>query len=129
MDQLKTFTDPRGSLTLVEVGKEVPFTVSRAYWIHHVPAGQERGKHANWTCYEYLIVVHGSVDIYLENAQGCYSYHLSTPDKGVLVPPATWTELSNFSEDAVLMVLASEDYRPETYINSYEEFLKQIGKR
>ena len=129
MDQLKTFTDQRGSLTIVEVGKEVPFEIGRVFWIHGVPKGEERAKHANWTTYQYLVAVRGSVDVFLENKEMAGTFHLTALDKGLLVPPGTWNELKNFSEDAVLMVLASGEYNPDTYINSYEDFLQQIGKR
>ena len=47
MKRLKTFTDERGSLTVAETGKDLPFEVKRAYWIYGVPKGHERGKHAN----------------------------------------------------------------------------------
>lgn len=128
MDHLKTFTDDRGSLTLLEVGREVPFPVMRAYWIYDVPQWQDRGKHANRESYQYLVAVNGCVDITLEDVDGRRHYHLTSRDKGLLVPPATWNELSKFSADAVLLVLASHPYCPETYINSYEEFLQFIKK-
>ena len=41
MERLKTFTDKRGSLTLLEVGQDIPFEVARVFWIHNVPEGQE----------------------------------------------------------------------------------------
>ena len=66
MDKLKTYTDNRGSLTIVEEGCEVPFKIQRAYWIHGVPQGEERGKHSNKVSSEYVIAVSGSVEITLE---------------------------------------------------------------
>lgn len=128
MERLKTFTDERGSLTLLEVGQEVPFTVARVYWIYDVPQGQDRGKHANRISYQYLVAVNGSIDVCLEDINGRRQYHLTSKSEGLLVPPATWNELSNFSSDAVLMVLASHPYCRETYINSYEEFLDFIKR-
>ncbi|MBC8592221.1 WxcM-like domain-containing protein [Oscillospiraceae bacterium N12] len=128
MDYLKTFTDKRGSLTLLEFEKQVPFTVTRVYWIYDVPQGEERGKHANRLSYQYLIAIHGSVDVCLEDVNGRRTYHLTSKSEGLLVPPATWNELSNFSSDAVLLVFASHVYCPETYINSYEEFLDFIKR-
>ena len=128
MDYLKTFTDKRGSLTLLEFEKQVPFTVTRVYWIYDVPQGEERGKHANRLSYQYLVAIHGSVDVCLEDVNGRRTYHLTSKSEGLLVPPATWNELSNFSSDAVLLVFASHVYCPETYINSYEEFLDFIKR-
>ena len=124
MNFLKTFTDDRGSLTVVEAEKEIPFVIRRAYWIYNVPDGMERGKHANRMTYQYLVAVKGRVEITLENKEGKRAYVLDRPDKGVLIPAMTWNELLSFSADAVLLVLSSQPYRPEMYINSYEEFLR-----
>lgn len=128
MDKLKTHTDKRGSLTVVEGDHEIPFAITRAYWIYDVPGGEERGKHANKISYQYLIAVNGSVEICLEDSNGCTTYHLDSKDKGLLIPPLTWNELRNFSSDAVLLVLASHSYDPDTYINSHDEFLNYIKK-
>lgn len=128
MDKLKTFTDNRGSLTIVEEGIEVPFKIQRVYWIHGVPGGEERGKHSNKVSWEYVVAVSGSVEITLEDANGKETYLLNSKDKGLVIPPDTWDEIRNFSPDAVLLVLASHSYDESTYIHSYEEFLKHIGK-
>ena len=128
MDKLKTFTDERGNLTLIEGGNDIPFPIARVYWIYDVPEGEERGKHANKLSYQYLIAANGSVEITLEDINGRSTHLLNSKDKGLLVPPRTWNELKKFSSDAVLLVLASHSYDPETYINSHEEFLKYIGK-
>lgn len=123
---LNTFTDERGNLTVGEVGKEIPFNVRRVFWIYGVPEGKERGKHANRIIYEYLVAVKGCVKITLENKEGRRTYCLDSPDKGLLIPPLTWTDLFYFSPDAVLMVLSSHLYQPEMYIYSHDEFLRII---
>ena len=129
MDKLKTHTDKRGCLTIVEEGHEIPFDIQRVYWIHSVPQGEERGKHSNTEMYEYVVAVNGSVDITLEDINGRREYHLDSKDKGLLIPPDTWDEIRNFSQDAVLLVLASHSYKPDTYINSYEDFLNYINNK
>lgn len=82
--------------------------------------------HANKVSYEYLVAVQGSVEVCQENALGRKHYLLDSPDKGLLVPPLTWNELLKFSDDAVLLVLASHSYDRGTYINTYEEFQEII---
>ena len=128
MDKLKTYTDKRGSLTIVEEGFDVPFKIQRVYWIHGVPQGEERGRHSNKVSSEYVIAVNGSVEITLEDKDGRRTYMLNSKEKGLLIPPDTWDEIRNFSPDAVLLVLASHSYDETAYINSYEEFLQHIGK-
>lgn len=129
MDKLKTYTDNRGCLTIIEEGHEIPFDIQRSYWIYNVPQGAERGKHANKVSSQYLIAINGSLDVTLEDINGKRRYHLDSKDKGVLVPPHTWNELTNFSEDAVLLVFASHPYDIGTYINSYEEFIEFIKSK
>lgn len=127
-DKIKTHTDSRGSLTIVEEGIDVPFNIQRVYWIHGVPQGEERGKHSNKVSWEYVVAVSGSVEITLEDINGRNTYLLDSKEKGLLIPPDTWDEIRNFSPDAVLLVLASHAYDESAYIHSYEEFLKHIGK-
>ena len=91
MDILKTFTDNSGSLTIAEEGIDVPFRIERVYWIHGVPQGQERGKHSNKVSWEYVVAVNGSVEITLENKDGRQTYLLDSKDKGLIIPPDTWT--------------------------------------
>jgi dTDP-4-dehydrorhamnose 3,5-epimerase-like enzyme len=128
MDKLTTHTDERGCLTIVEALKDFPFTINRAYWLHSVPEGAERGFHASRSCYEYLVSMCGSIEIALEDAEGRQTYILNKKDEGLIVPPYTWIELKNFSPDAVLLVLASDEYQPESYINDYEEFQEEMRR-
>ena len=106
----------------------MPFPISRVYWIYDVPQGVKRGFHANKLSYQYLVAINGSVDICLEDKNGRRDYHLSSRTRGLLVPPETWNELTNFSSDAVLLVFASHTYDPSTYINSHDEFLEYINR-
>ena len=128
MDKLKTFTDNRGSLTIVEEGIDVPFNIQRVYWIHSVTQAEERGKHSNKVSWEYVVAVSGRVEITLEDINVRHTHILDSKEKGLLIPPDTWDEIRNFSPDAVLLVLASHSYDESTYIHSYEDFLKHIGK-
>lgn len=127
MEKLSTYTDERGSLTLCTVGREIPFRPERAYWIHHVPANAVRGQHANRVVDEYVICVHGSVTIEVEDASGLSTYELTSPDEGLVIPAMAWSRQYNFSPDAVLLVLASCPYDRSTYLDTYEEW-KQAMK-
>lgn len=128
ISSLKTINDARGSLTVAEVMKDIPFEVKRIYWIYNVPKEMERGKHANRITYQYLVAVKGSITVKIENKEVKESVVLDSPEKALLIPPMTWNELTYSSEDAVLLVLSSESYKPEMYINSYDEFVSLIHK-
>ena len=51
---------------------------------------------------------------------------LDTPTLGIHIPPMVWATQYNYSEDGVLLVLASESYDPSSYIRDYAEFLKLV---
>ena len=53
---------------------------------------------------------------------------LDRPNVGLYVTNDMWREMYDFTEGAVLMVLASEHYDERDYIRDYHAFLKYIGK-
>ena len=118
-----------GYLTPIEAHQEIPFEVKRLYYIYGVGAEETRGKHSHKKLHQVLICVNGSVDVKLENFFGVENYTLNDPSVGLYVGPDNWREMSNFRDNAVLLVLASEEYDPEDYIRDYDEFLKKKKKK
>ena len=51
------------------------------------------------------------------------SLTLDTPAKGLYIGPGTWREMIDFSINAVLLVIASENYSESDYIRNYDDFL------
>ena len=120
--KLPTFADHRGMLTAIENGEQLPFKISRAFWIYEIPNQTQRGGHAHISCDELLVAIHGSFDVMVDDGTNQYTYHMDNPRIGLLVPSNTWCELQNFSIDCVCLALASQKYSDEGYINNYEEF-------
>ena len=52
---------------------------------------------------------------------------LSSPDRGLYIPPLTWGSQYKFSNDAVLLVLASHEYDDADYIRDYSDFLSLVN--
>ena len=52
---------------------------------------------------------------------------LDSPALGVHLPPMVWGSQFRYSPDALLLVLASDFYRPEDYIRDYREFLGAVA--
>lgn len=128
MINVKTFdfikhSDPQyGSLTAIEVGKELPFAVNRAYYIYDVPSNTRRGFHSHFDLQQMLICVRGSVKILVKTPFEEEMIELSNPNKGLYIGPMIWREMFDFSSDAVLLVLASKEYDKEDYIRDYSEY-------
>lgn len=108
---LERHIDARGELV---VGN-APFEVKRAFWVHSVPYGTTRGCHAHKRQHQLLVMLAGSCRVYVRDAQGDTGMTIDTPHLGVHIPPLTYVELSRFSTDARLMVLASGPYDEADY--------------
>lgn len=112
--QFKTHSDDRGHLTVVE--KEIPFDIKRVYYIYGVSSGSVRGRHRHYTTVHALVCLQGSCEIYVNDGLKKETFLLDTPDRGLLLPPEDWHSMYNFTNDAILLVLASEYYDPGEYI-------------
>lgn len=126
---LPKITDPRGNLTVAGELKEVPFSISRVYWVYDVPAGECRGGHAHKHCRSIIIAVSGSFTVTLDNGLERHTYLLNHPYQGLIVETGIWRTLDDFSSGAVCLVLASDPFDEEDYIRDYDEFIKYAGER
>lgn len=117
--------DERGCLCIADE-KNLPFNVKRVFWIHGVKNGMCRGSHAHRTCAELIIPVSGSFDITVDNGKENTIFTMDKPYKGIYIGPNVWCNLYNFSDNAVCVVLASQEYDAKGYINDYETFKRMI---
>lgn len=112
---LKTFTDARGSLSVIE--NEVGFPIRRIFYLHHITSGESRARHRHKTTKQALIAVNGSCKLYCNDGRTEQTLVLDDPALCFLAEPEDWLELYDFSENAVLLVLASEPFDPDDYIH------------
>lgn len=114
--------DKRGMLIALENNKEIPFDVKRIYYLYNTRDGVRRGLHAHKTLKQILVCVNGSCKLHLDNGNEIDEITLDKPYKGIYIGSSIWRELYDFSEDAVLLVLASELYDESDYIRDYDIF-------
>lgn len=127
--ELRTISDPKGDLTPIEGGADVPFDIHRVYYTYHVPEGGTRGGHAHWVCREVIVAVSGSFEVVLDDGSTRSTYRLERPDRGLYVPSMIWRELEAFSVGAVCLVLASDHYDQADYIRDHGGFLEAVRSR
>lgn len=120
-------TDIRGSLTVGEFGRSIPFEAKRYFMVFDVPSVETRGEHAHRECHQFLVCVHGSVSVVADDGFRRAEFLLDRPDLGLHLPPMTWGIQYKYSPDAVLLVFASHYYDPKDYVRDYNEFLKLAG--
>jgi UDP-2-acetamido-3-amino-2,3-dideoxy-glucuronate N-acetyltransferase len=108
--------DPRGSLLPIEFNDALPFVVTRIFTVADVPEGQVRGAHAHKQCEQLLICLKGKISVFLDDGKSQTTVVLDSPDKGLHIKARVWGEQFGHSDDAVLLVLASDPYSFEDYI-------------
>lgn len=113
-----------GNITAIQNNIEIPFAVSRVYYLYDVPGGETRGAHAHKQLEQVIIAASGSFDVTIDDGKNKKTVQLNRPNYGLHIKPYMWRDLSNFSSGAICLVLASQVYQAEDYIRDYEEFLK-----
>lgn len=119
--------DARGQLVAIE-RNNLPFEIRRVYYMYDTVLGVRRGFHAHRSLKQILICVHGKCKIKLDNGKENEIVELDKPYEGLLISSNIWREMYDFTQDAVLMVLASEEYNEDDYIRDYEVFKKVIAE-
>ena len=126
---LPTYPEPaRGTLTIAESGSSIPFSIARIFYIYGLKKNYERGAHAHYEAEQVLIAISGSFSLSLSNAHETKTFAMKEPNRAVYVPPMIWTRLSDFSDDAICLVLTNSLYDPADYIRDWDEFVSAVEK-
>lgn len=126
---MRSVVDTRGSLTVGEVPTEVPFSPARYFAVYGVPSIELRGEHAHKKCQQFLICLHGSCRVLLDDGERRCEVTLDRPDMGVFMPEMIWGTQYRYSPDAVLLVFASRPYEADDYLRTYDDFLAGRTRR
>ncbi len=110
---LKTFTDNRGNLTVIE--KVIPFEIKRIFYIYGVD-DSVRGGHRHKKTIQAAICIQGNCEIHNNNGFSKEIFLLNKPSQCLILHPDDWHYMNRFTRDAILMVLASQYFDPEDYI-------------
>jgi dTDP-4-dehydrorhamnose 3,5-epimerase-like enzyme len=116
-----------GDLGVLELGESAPFEVRRVYWLVNTPSGVTRGLHAHKALEQLIFVPKGTVTIVLDDGRVKTTHVMTSASPPLHVRPGIWRTLDAFSDDAVVMVLASATYDASDYIHDYEAFLEWRG--
>ncbi|MDR2250908.1 WxcM-like domain-containing protein [Acinetobacter sp.] len=124
---LPSFGDERGGLVAIESNQSIPFDVKRLYYIFNT-SQKPRGFHAHIDLKQVAICLKGSCRFILDNGSTKEEVVLDNPTQGLVIEGLIWREMHDFSEDCVLLVLASEHFTEQDYIRNYDEFLRVVNK-
>lgn len=117
-----TISSQVGNLVPLETLNQIPFCVKRVYYIYGVPNNVTRGFHSHRLLEQVLICMHGNVKIRVKTPIEEQIIILDKPNIGLYIGHMVWREMFDFSDDAVLVVLASEHYTEDDYIRDYSKY-------
>lgn len=118
---LKKFTDDRGNLVVIE--NFFAFDIKRIFYIYGVD-GSVRGGHRHHKTRQAAICLRGQCVIECQDGKSEQTFTLSRPDQCLILEPEDWHVMRGFSEDAILMVLASEQFDAADYV--YEPYANRV---
>lgn len=118
------FADERGTLVAVEACKDIPFEIRRVFYVFGVDQNVKRAVHAHRSTEQVLVCIRGSLKCHLDNGREKTELKLDNPNMGLYIKRKTWIELTCFSPDCILLVLASSGYDSLDYIRDYNLFCK-----
>jgi acetyltransferase-like isoleucine patch superfamily enzyme/dTDP-4-dehydrorhamnose 3,5-epimerase-like enzyme len=127
--QMPVITDLRGSLSFAEYDKSLPFIPKRYFLVFNVPSKDVRGEHAHRKCHQFLICIKGDCSIVVDDGSHREEILLDRPNIGLHVPPMVWATEYKYSQDSVLLVLASHVYEADDYIRDYDLFLEEVQRK
>ena len=119
--------DERGKLVVVEGNMDIPFEIKRVFYIYGSDNEVVRGQHANRESEFVLINVGGTSKVRIDNGHSEAVIELNKPMMGLYIPTMVWKDMYDFSEDSILLVLASTHYDGNEYIRNYEDYKKEMG--
>ena len=126
--ELPNLGDDRGSLMVLESNKNVPFKVKRIYYILDAKPDVPRGFHAHKELMQLAFCIKGSCNMIMDNGIEKQQVRIDKSNIGLMIPPMVWHEMHDFSEDCVMLVLASAQYDEADYIRDYDEFMNEVNK-
>lgn len=119
--------DERGNLVVIEgEGMDIPFDIKRVFYIYGSDGMVVRGQHANRETEFLLVNVSGNSKVRVDNGEESAIIELNRPRMGLYLSSMLWKDMYDFSDDSVLLVLASRHYDEKEYIRDYDTYLQAL---
>lgn len=118
--------DDRGNLVALESMKNIPFEIKRVYYIRSLSSLYPRGFHAHKQLKQVAVCLSGSCRFILDDGSSKEEVWLKSASIGLVLPEMVWHEMHDFSNDCILLTLASDFYSEEDYLRDYDDFLKAV---
>ncbi len=107
---------------MAEATAHVPFAIARMFTLT-APAEARRGEHAHRRCSQFLLCVHGAVELVCDDGQDQHLFTLDCNNLAVCVPPTIWNTVIFKRNRSVVIVLCDRPFEEADYLRTYPEFL------
>jgi len=121
--ELPRIKSREGNITPIHENINIPFPISRVFYLYDIPGGEDRGAHSHKKCHQFLVAASGSFEIELFDGINKRTVNLNRPYFGLHIPPGIWAAEKSFSSGAICLVFASHKYNEADYIRDYNDYL------
>jgi WxcM-like, C-terminal len=121
--------DDRGRVNFLEAGTDLPFEPRRLFWLHHVAPGQWRGRHGHRKSELVLVALHGACRVHLDDGKVKETVKIDDPARALFMGTWVWHELTDFTPNAAILVVASTLYEDAEYLRDYDAFRREVATR
>lgn len=125
--EFKPLGDDRGQLFSIESNQNIPFNIKRVYYMFGMQNDVPRGFHAHKELQQFAICIKGSCKLVMDDGTTKEEVVIEKPNIGIVIDKLIWHEMHDFSEDCILMVIASDLYDESDYLRSYDDFKNLVG--
>tara|TARA_B100001250_G_C19797758_1_gene789589 strand:+ start:241 stop:645 length:405 start_codon:yes stop_codon:yes gene_type:complete len=118
-----------GVLSIAESENNIPFEIKRVYYIYDFKALEsKRGFHAHKNLQQVIFAISGFFTLSLDDGEEKTNHLLNNPNNGILIDRKIWHTMEDFSDNCIILVLASDIFKESDYIRNYEDFMNYIKK-
>lgn len=122
--EIPKISDVRWALSFIEVPKDIPFEIQRIYYIYDLKEdGSIRWEHAHRETEQIMFCLNWSVTVGFDDGKNKELIILDSSNKWVHIPKMIWHWMEWFSENCIILVIASHLYEETDYIRNYENYI------
>lgn len=122
--EIPKISDARWALSFMEVPKDIPFEIQRIYYIYDLKEdGNIRWEHAHRKTEQIMFCLNWSVTVGFDDGDNKKLITLDSPNKWIQIPKMIWHWMEWFSENCIILVIASHLYEETDYIRNYENYI------
>ncbi|HSZ67838.1 MAG TPA: FdtA/QdtA family cupin domain-containing protein [Xanthobacteraceae bacterium] len=120
--ELPRYSRDDGEVVVAQVAAHIAFPITRVFTVT-APLDALRGEHAHIRCTQFMLCVHGAVEIVCDDGRQKRTFHLNRNNLALCVPPAIWNNIFFRHDKSVVMVLCDRPFEEDDYLRDYSKFL------